>query len=587
MTKATVEKLAAAAVILTVFVLLVQWTWQAHGDIVIDTGRELYMPWRITEGEVLYRDLAHFSGPFSQYWNALWIAMLGNTVRTLQLVNLAILLVTVGLVHALVVRISDRPTATVVSLVQLVVFSFAQINGCCIFDWVLPYCHELTHGVALAFLALWLLVRWRESGGRAQLLGLGFVVGITFLTKPEPFAALGVALALGVPLAAKARGEAVLRPLAFVVAAGAVPLLLSVLALSTAMPISQAIRATAGGWPYVTNAELQSLAYYRKNMGTDRPVENLGVVLSWLGSGVVLFGVAALLDRLAGKRLARFPWTFSIVVGLVLAMIAAFARIDVLMCAKPLPLVVLGVLGFTIPSALRTEVRGLVSVCFCSFALALLAKMLLATMIGHYGFALAMPAGLLASVTMLHWLPASLVRLGGSGVIVRGAGLGLLVLLAFEILLVTESALWTRAVPVGSGANTIMADPGRGKAMQQFLAEMERKLPHEATLAVLPEGVSVNWFLRARNPTGYVNFMPPEVILFGEEAMVAAFHAKPPDYVLLVHKHTGEYGLRYFGTDYGTKLMAHVRKSYQRVWLLGFEPFVEWDHFGMELLSRR
>ena len=42
--------LAAAAMLL--------WTWGTWPDILVDFGRELYMPWQITKGQVLYRDLA-------------------------------------------------------------------------------------------------------------------------------------------------------------------------------------------------------------------------------------------------------------------------------------------------------------------------------------------------------------------------------------------------------------------------------------------------------------------------------------------------------------------------------------------------
>ena len=37
--------------------------WSVGPDPLIDFGRELYVPWRITEGDVLYRDVAYFNGP--------------------------------------------------------------------------------------------------------------------------------------------------------------------------------------------------------------------------------------------------------------------------------------------------------------------------------------------------------------------------------------------------------------------------------------------------------------------------------------------------------------------------------------------
>ena len=37
----------------------------------------------------------------------------------------------------------------------------------------------------------------------------------------------------------------------------------------------------------------------------------------------------------------------------------------------------------------------------------------------------------------------------------------------------------------------------------------------------------VNYLARRVNPTPYINFMPPELIMFGEENMVAAFRSSP------------------------------------------------------------
>lgn len=37
---------------------------------IVDFGRELYVPWRLAEGDALFRDVVHFNGPLSPYLNA-------------------------------------------------------------------------------------------------------------------------------------------------------------------------------------------------------------------------------------------------------------------------------------------------------------------------------------------------------------------------------------------------------------------------------------------------------------------------------------------------------------------------------------
>ena len=39
------------------FVALVSWSWGKWLDVLGDVGRELYVPWRLVVGDVLYADL--------------------------------------------------------------------------------------------------------------------------------------------------------------------------------------------------------------------------------------------------------------------------------------------------------------------------------------------------------------------------------------------------------------------------------------------------------------------------------------------------------------------------------------------------
>ena len=40
--------------------------WGRVGEVAIDFGREVYVPWQIAQGRVLYRDLAYIFGPLTE-----------------------------------------------------------------------------------------------------------------------------------------------------------------------------------------------------------------------------------------------------------------------------------------------------------------------------------------------------------------------------------------------------------------------------------------------------------------------------------------------------------------------------------------
>ncbi len=72
-----------------VFVMSAALTWRKWPDVLIDFGTQLYIPWRILNGAVLYRDLFYFAGgPFSQYFNALLFKIFGVSFFTLIAANL-------------------------------------------------------------------------------------------------------------------------------------------------------------------------------------------------------------------------------------------------------------------------------------------------------------------------------------------------------------------------------------------------------------------------------------------------------------------------------------------------------------------
>ena len=97
----------------------------------------------------------------------------------------------------------------------------------------------------------------------------------------------------------------------------------------------------------------------------------------------------------------------------------------------------------------------------------------------------------------------------------------------------------------------------------------------------------LNYLACLDNPTAYFNFMPPEIILFGEAKTVAAFRGSPPDLVLLAHKDTSEYGSHWFGRDYAIELGAWLRSDYQEIQRFGDPPLEPGSRAGIAVLTRK
>src|SRR6185369_12423174 len=112
-------------------------------------------------------------------------------------------------------------------------------------------------------------------------------------------------------------------------------------------------------------------------------------------------------------------------------------------------------------------------------------------------------------------------------------------------------------------------------------------MPRKATLAVVPEGAIINVISGRINPTPHNVLMPVELKLFGERRVAESFQDHPPDFVLLCHKDTTEYGAPLFGRDYGQDLDVWLRQNYIEVGLIGNRPFQNPEQFGMLLMRHR
>jgi hypothetical protein len=222
-----------------------------------------------------------------------------------------------------------------------------------------------------------------------------------------------------------------------------------------------------------------------------------------------------------------------------------------------------------------------------AFSLAMLGKMALKARIYHYGFVLAMPATLVLVVALVDWAPAALKRYGGSAAVFRAGAFVLLGSLVFAYLSMQGRILASKdRWVVGPNGDRLRSDVVRGELVSKALEVFPEIIREGDTLGVLPEGIMLNFLLREPNPTPYTNFMPPEVILYGEAEMLKAFQTHPPDWISLVHKDTSEFGFRFFGQDYGQALYAWIMKAYEPVGVVGALP-LQSHRYGILLMSRK
>ena len=583
---------AGPTAILLVGSVMLAWSWGHWPDVLIDFGRELYVPWRISEGAVLYRDISYFNGPLSPHLNALWFSLFGVGLRTLALCNIALVTGLTALLYLNLKRISGAFPATVAGLVFVTLFAFALLDSVGNYNYVSPYSHEVTHGLLFAFLALTAFSFQPQHGDKA-LGGAGLALGCVFLTKAEIFLACGSAIGVGLILtfwALASPWRTALRSTATLAAATLVAPLAALAALSLAMPFETAWRGLVDPLTSSFNPEVTSLRFYQWGMGTLDPAESLKEIRVWTLRFATLFVPTAVLALLLRRR-GALAWGVSAVALTAMFFYISQDSLPWMHAVRPLPVLLLVIGLGSLVEFLRTLRAGedisasLFRVVLIVFALVLLAKIVLNVRLMHYGFALAMPGTMILVVALTGWLPRLIDRQRGFGPLFVAVALATLLAAEYSMLRVMNALLKRHEHVVASGSDAFHAG-ARGPYVTLALADIASRIGPEETLAVLPEGIMINYLSRRVNPTPYTNYMPPELRLYGEQQILDAFRTAPPDWLLIVHKFTGEYGYSFFGQDYGKSLYYWLTHHNEPVKLYGQPPLRRRGSFGIRILRR-
>jgi hypothetical protein len=584
-----------------VFLALTALTWRKWPDLLIDFGRELYVPWQLLAGKVLYRDIAYLNGPLSPYLNALWFKIFGGSLTTIIFCNLVIIVFITTIIFLLIRKSCNAFTATFASIVFLSTFVFGHIVFVGNYNYVCPYSHELTHGIFLALLLIIFLSLNINRCRPGYIILAGLCLGLIFLGKAEVFLAAAGAATVGLSLVSTTNnlpGRKIFFLVGIFLLAMVTPIAGFFIYLMDRMPWTKALGGIAGTWTGLWGSNVSKLWFYQLCTGFDHPWHHLGLmILQFLGIGLVMapFFLAGLYPQHSRPR--KVLWGLAAMFFLGVICLVKFST-PFFLFNRSLPLSVLAATALIIALSIRNwddqdESARLAPLAMLAvLGLGLLAKIILNARIWQYGFVLAMPAAILLVAVLVGLIPELVQRLGGQGKWFRLAA-GLIIMIDVICSLQYSYSRYAKQdLVIGDHGDAIITygpqvSP-RGSAVLQLLHYIHSAMPPDANFVVLPEGVMINYLTRHVNPTPFINFMPPELIIFGETPILQAFKNHPPDYIILIHKNTKEYGLGFFGTtlDNGKNIMEWVNDNYMPILHILASP-LEDNHFGIKVLKWR
>ncbi len=547
-----------------VFAFLALVSWNRWIEPYVDTGRELMVPWRISRGETLYRDIHFNHGPLAPYAGAVIDRLAGRSLGARIVFAALLALLHLEALRRLSAKFLPVGRAGLATALAVALAFFLRPGG-----WLFPFSFDTAIAVAALSWSLVFALRATAAGD----LGSALCSVGALLSRPE----LGLAGIAAIGIEARGRPGR-LRLLALL------PLAVSALvyaAISVGIPAAKLI---ADGWLALMRPPEAFQNVYRAYAGLDRP----GLRLTELALAAVLLAlIAALIAVAAAAARAGHgrPGAARTAEGIALASLSAAALLALrpppsmaqtlslfppLVRVVPLAVIAAALARLGHLSTRRASRGAPAGVPDATLFIAALfgARLLLAA--GYAGpynaFFLPLPAVVAcawlwrAADTRAHAIGETLPRL------VTGA---LAVLLVFRLLVLADAyrrAGWIRVdTPAG---NLVLPEPV-ASTTRLALEDLDRRLPPRGRLAGFPEAGFFNYVLGRDNPLSLEQFFPGHLNDEGELGVIRRLEQDPPDAVVLINVVAVGEGLRAFGKDYLVQLAAVLERRFRVVAAFG------------------
>jgi hypothetical protein len=196
-------------------------------------------------------------------------------------------------------------------------------------------------------------------------------------------------------------------------------------------------------------------------------------------------------------------------------------------------------------------------VIFAAFSVACTLRIPLNVSPAWYGIVLTIPTMALAAYALFWYLP-------------RRNAMAILWLAPF--IATASSDLWQQHVRYAQKRYAIVTPRGTfydGSADRARILTSAIRAVQGGTLAVIPEGITINYLAGVPTTLSFHTFTPVEVDSPQvEDAIVRQLTSHPPDRVLMVSRDLREYDAREFGVDYEVRAGALLRSRYhvEQIW---------------------
>jgi hypothetical protein len=519
-------------------------------DAIIDSGREWIVPDALARGDLLYRDVVYWFGPFTPYFHSAFFRLFGSSFRILALAGIVGSFATLGVLYFALRRVAFRPEAAVWSALAAPALVFMPNAG----GSILGMGFRIWHAAAFGLLAIGYVVRSSVRRPLRRLIVVGALCALAGLCRTEWGLAILGACVLAVGVRWNFRAGFVRE--AALMATAAISIFGGVMALFIAAAGSARILFDAPvlliGVPERTRGNvLGALRGWRSGLA---PL----LYSSAMWGGALLLVELVSLRRHARDRLRRWvPWFLAVTVILLLTVSSGGVSGASLWSAAPFVCaagLVVGIYHRPRPHAAALAGYGLAGLLLSHRRLFYItdAPYVAPPLL----FAFCCAAALLRLILVSEKKRLLRQRLRG-GIL---AGIAILATAAFAGRALRYAS--DDRVPVPGTDGMLSARPELSREIASLAAEVRRRTHQGEGLVVFPEGELLNYLTGRHNPLRHKLYLPGYLTGQNEDEILRSLKRERPAAVVIWKRSTGEYGPAQFGEDYGRRIRSWIDDNY-------------------------
>jgi hypothetical protein len=554
----TLRRAAGAAALAAATIGLFVVSRGKWSEPLIDSGREWIVPDGLERGELLYRDVVYWFGPFTPYFQASFLRLFGSSFGSLVAAGAVSAAATLVVLYLVLRRVTGARDARLWAALAVPALVFMPNAG----GALLGMGYRIWHAAGFTLLAVACASAAplrRRNVGRLAPVAAGAAAGLAGLCRTEWGLAAAGATALAYFVRARNRRRGAIDAL---VSAGAA---LAVFAAGLGHFISRAGREAVLGDGHVLLTGLPPetrhfLVAFSGIRDWPRGAAELVYSAAMWGGLFVLAGFLALPAGEARGR--RLKWLGIFCAVLLASAAAGGAGGAVLFSAAPLVSLAALAVGLT-----RRRGTAAAALAACG-ALGLILSYRRPFHIGDSAyvgppllFAFVSAAGLLRFAAARARRRSDRVRLASAWRWVVGA----LVIAAFGLRGWQYASL--EGAPIAGTSGMLTARPELAREIEELGAAVRARTPDGGGLVVFPEGEVLNLLASRRNPIRHRLFLPGYLTEDNEPAVIAELEAARPAAVVIWRRPVSEYDRAMFGEDYGREIRSWLEEHYV------FEPF--------------